>query len=77
MAKTEKPETGKKMVHVRLPKDREHSEDYVVCLNGKTFQIQRGVDVQVPEPVAKIIDNQERMDMLALERQEKAMRKFA
>lgn len=73
--KVEKKESD--LVWVKLPKDREHQDDYYVCLNGKTFLIQRGKEVQVPAAVAKIIENQERMDALALERSEKASHKFA
>lgn len=66
----------KKTVKIRLPKDREHSEDLYVCLNGKTYLIQRGKEVEVPEAVAKIIDNSIAMDELALERREAAMKQF-
>lgn len=41
------------------------SEDVFVCLNGKTFYIQRGVEVEIPYPVALIADNQERMNAIA------------
>ena len=41
------------------------SEDIFVCINGKTFLIQRGVEVEIPYPVALVIDNQERMNSLA------------
>lgn len=48
---------GKK-VRIRLPKDQLNKEDVVVpvCINGYTYQIKRGEWVDVPEEVARILE---------------------
>lgn len=48
---------GKK-VSIRLPKDQLNKEDVVVpvCINGYTYQIKRGERVDVPEEVARILE---------------------
>lgn len=48
---------GKK-VCIRLPKDQLNKEDVVVpvCINGYTYQIKRGERVDVPEEVARILE---------------------
>ncbi len=49
-----------KMVKIRLFKDKKnYSSDVFVAVNGRTFQIQRGVDVEVPECVAEVLRNSE------------------
>ena len=50
-------EKGKK-VRIRLPKDKLNKEDVVVpvCINGYTYQIKRGEWVDVPEEVARILE---------------------
>ena len=34
-----------------------YADDVFVGVNGQTFQIQRGVDVEVPEAVAEVLEN--------------------
>lgn len=59
MVKTE----GEKMVKVHLFKDNTaYTEDVFVGVNGRTFQIQRGVDVMVPECVAEVLRNSQVQD---------------
>ena len=65
------------MVTVKLHKDKNVKNDVFVCVNGKTYQIQRGVEVQVPKFVKEVLDNTERMDELAIKRQEEAAKSFA
>lgn len=65
------------MVTVKLYKDKNIKNDVFVCVNGKTYQIQRGVEVQVPKFVKEVLDNTERMDELAIKRQEEAAKNFA
>ena len=45
-------------VRIRLPKDQLNKEDVVVpvCINGYTYQIKRGEWVDVPEEVARILE---------------------
>ena len=52
-----------KMVKIRLPKTRADEPDERVWVNHRSWQIQRGVDVEVPECVAEVLRNKE----LALE----------
>ena len=61
---TEKKETTKKeikMVKIRLPRMRKDQNDVTVGINGKIYKIQRGVEVEVPEAVAKEIERSERV----------------
>ena len=47
-----------KKVRIRLPKDKLNKEDVVVpvCITGYTYQIKRGEWVDVPEEVARILE---------------------
>lgn len=65
-----------KMVKVKLYKDKNVKRDVFVSVNGKTYQIQRGVEVEVPDFVKEVLDNMEKMDNLAMERIEQAVRNF-
>lgn len=58
---TTKTNAGPKMVTVRIPKTKERKDDVFVSVNFRTYQIQRGVDVEVPEFVAEVLRNQEKM----------------
>lgn len=57
----------KKTVKIRLPLTRSEKEDVFVGLNGKTYLIKRGVDVEVPVGVAEILERREKMLELAME----------
>jgi hypothetical protein len=58
---------GEKMVKIRLFKDnRSYNDDVVVGVNGRMFQIQRGVEVEVPECVAEVLRNSEKQDQHAI-----------
>ena len=48
-------------VNLFLDNDK-YKEDVIVSVNGKTWQIQRGVDVQVPRYVAEVLDNSMKQD---------------
>lgn len=56
-----------KMVTVHLFKGTtgKYASDVFVGLNGKSYQIQRGVDVEVPAGVAEILKHSEEQDALA------------
>lgn len=52
--------TKEKMVKIHLFKDnKNYNGDVFVAVNGRTFQVQRGVDVEVPECVAEVLRNSE------------------
>lgn len=59
---------GEKMVKIRLFKDKKaYKDDVFVGVNGRTWQIKRGVEVEVPECVAEVLRNSQRQDDYAIE----------
>ena len=62
MAETNKTETPKeKMIKIRIPKFKANQEDVFVSVNERTWIVQRGVEVEVPECVAEVIRRSEEM----------------
>ena len=66
MATTEKKDTvsketiqKEKMVKIRLPKTKADEDDERVWVNHRSWQIKRGVEVEVPECVAEVLRNKE------------------
>ena len=70
-AKAAKPKT----VKIRLPISHQEKRDEVVIVNGRTFQIQRGVAVEVPEYVAEVLERKEEMLRKAYDFDEEAAEK--
>lgn len=61
--KNEKQQEGEKRVRIRLFKDNgKYKDDVFVGVNGKGYRIQRGVDVEVPESVANVLEESARQD---------------
>ena len=59
----------KKMVKRRLFKDNDkYQADVFVCVNGKAYTIKRGVDVEIPEEVAEVLDNADDQMMVAAQK---------
>ena len=56
-----KNQDGEKLVRIRLPKERRDQEDVFVGVNERTWLIRRGVEVEVPECVAEVLENREMM----------------
>jgi hypothetical protein len=57
-----------KMVKIKLFKDKgEYKDDVFVAVNGIRYQIQRGVEVEVPDFVKEVLDNSDRQDRLTAE----------
>ena len=51
-----------KMTTIMLPRGRKNEENFViVSVNGRSFQIMKGVEVQVPDYVAEVLENNRRM----------------
>lgn len=48
---------GEKLVRIRLPKERRDQEDVFVGVNERTWLIRRGIEVEVPECVAEVLEN--------------------
>lgn len=62
MAETKKTEYPKeKMVKIRIPRTKADQEDVFVSVNLRTWLIKRGVEVEVPECVAEVLQHQEEM----------------
>lgn len=69
MAEAKKTEEAKeRMYTIKLPITEKKQADVYVRLNNKTYLIQRGEEVEVPEGVYEILKNSEEMDALALKR---------
>ncbi|RHS85529.1 hypothetical protein DW922_11570 [Clostridium sp. AM42-4] len=57
------------MVKRRLFKDNDkYQADVFVCVNGKAYTIKRGVDVEMPEEVAEVLDNADDQLMVAAQK---------
>lgn len=55
----EKP--AEKMVKIRLPRERDDKSPVTVWVNERSWVIQRGEEVKVPECVAEVLRNKELM----------------
>lgn len=65
---------AKDTVKIKLPAIRgdQEQEGVYVAVNGKTYQIKRGVSVEVPACVAEVLEHSEEMESLAIEYEEAA-----
>ena len=61
MATTNNTETKRNMVKIRIPRTKADQEDVFVSVNMETFLIKRGVEVEVPDYVAEVLQHQEEM----------------
>lgn len=50
-----------KTVKIKLPRERGDQEDVFVGVNERSWLIKRGVEVEVPECVAEVLVNREKM----------------
>ena len=57
---TKKVDTPK-TVKIKLPLTRAEKDDKWCAVNGKSFLIKRGVEVEVPDYVAEVLRNEEEM----------------
>ena len=56
MAKNQ--DMAEKMVSVTIPRGRKQEENFViVSVNGRSWKIMKGVQVQVPDYVAEVLEN--------------------
>ena len=56
-----------KTVTIKLPLTRSEKEDVFVGINGRSWLLQRGIEVEVPWNVVKVLERQEKMLGQALE----------
>ena len=55
-----------KMVKVLIPRGRKNEENFViVSVNGRSWKIMKGVEVEVPDFVAEVLENAEMMAEMA------------
>lgn len=54
-----KIEATEEKVKIRLPITRTETDDVFVAVNGRTWLIKRGVEVEVPPCVVEVLRNQE------------------
>ena len=54
-------ETKEKMVKIKLPRDK-NEPDVFVSVNERSWLIQRGAEVEVPECVAEVLRHREEME---------------
>lgn len=55
-----------KMVKILLPRGRKNEENFIiVSVNGRSFKIMKGVEVEVPDFVAEVLENAEMMAEMA------------
>ena len=66
MSNTNKSTTEEKVI-IKLPLSRMEKDDVYVGLNGRSFLIKRGEEVEVPVGVAEILARREDMIARALE----------
>lgn len=62
---------AEKKVKIRIPRTSKNQEDVFVSVNMDTYLIQRGKEVEVPESVAEVLRNQEKMLETIMEFDEK------
>ena len=54
------------MTAVLIPRGRKNEENFViVSVNGRSFKIMKGVEVEVPDFVAEVLENAEMMAEMA------------
>lgn len=65
---------NKETVTIKLPLTRSDldKEGVYVAVNGKPYQIKRGVPVEVPASVAEVLEHSEEMQAAAMEFEEEA-----
>lgn len=70
--KTEVQDVWKQTKEVLLPRAQENEQKFeFVCVNGRTFQVPKGKRVEVPLPVAEVIENaQMQMEQADMESEE-------
>jgi len=78
----EKPKKAKKddineLVEIEIPISQEQQDDWFCCVNGRTFQVQRGERVQVPKWVKEVYDNEQRMEKESIRRSQALQKKLA
>lgn len=74
MAESKKP--TKTVKFKAFKDDDKYKDDIFVSVNGKRYQIKRGVEVEIPECVYKVLMNSQGQDQAAFTLMEKKEREF-
>ena len=57
-----KQDMAERMVALTIPRGRKQEENFViVSVNGRSWKIMKGVEVQVPDYVAEVLENAQMM----------------
>ena len=57
---------NEQMVKILLPRGRKNEENFViVSVNGRSWKIMRGVEVEVPRGAAEVLENARMMESTA------------
>ena len=57
-----KQDMTERMVALTIPRGRKQEENFViVSVNGRSWKIMKGVEVQVPDYVAEVLENAQMM----------------
>jgi len=67
---------GEELVTIKLPMTKDLKDDVFVRVNQRTWQIQRGVKVQVPRCVAEVLENAEEAERVSMLYQEEHVKNF-
>jgi hypothetical protein len=63
---TETTANKPKKVKIRIPLSRTEKEDVYVAVNGKSYLIKRGEEVEVPDYVAEVLKHSEDMQIKSM-----------
>lgn len=65
---TKKTDNAKRRVTVRLPRlsGQNANQEEFFSINGKNYMIKRGETVEIPEALAKVIENNQQADEYAM-----------
>ena len=79
-SKNQKPKKSKlfpnePLVTINIPITRHEKDDVWVAVNGKSMQIKRGIDVEVPKCIAEALEHSQNMLVEAMEYEAQAMGK--
>ena len=66
-----------KKVKIKLPLTRAERDDVYVGVNGRSWLIKRGVEVEVPECVVEVLQHREEMLQMAMELEDAASASLA
>ena len=67
---------GEELVTIKLPMTKDLKDDVFVRVNQRTWQIQRGVKVEVPRCVAEVLENAEEAERASMLYQEEHVKSF-